>query len=760
MNIFKKRAAFVTLIYLLFFTLCAQAELTLNLDKSKLVACSFESSDELSLLNWIEKSDWLNVMSLRVPAKGDGKNDDTNAIQYALNQLSPDPGGYKAVYLPAGIYKITKTLHLENIEGTKLVGDGANTILKWDGARDKSMFWSDGVSRHSYLGIVFDGAGKASVGIDHASRSKYETRVIHEHLQFKNFTVAGIRVGYKQIVASAEMMFNNLLFNNNKVGLLLLSANDYNNTIDGCHFEDNEISISAARGNIVVRNSRFERSRNTDLLLGAHSHSVRRSISVDSNSFIHVPRGPAASAPITIQDVYVKSWKNKKGAIISGLRGPVIIFDSTFVNPPDNTTPILYFDHPSYMNQIGLVYNTSCDNCRKLYHIDRNSEIVNLGKTNNTGSSLSGAERFLMNRVVSQKIVIDVKKDCGVTNNGFIEDTVRIQNCIDRHQKSSWNTELYFPSGTYIIRDTLKLVNSSFKFSGSGWHSQIILKGDSGNTLEIQNPQGLIIEGLAIGGSDRITKIAQTGLVSGYVHYKNVYAYHDDENRRNGFLLENLPENTYVIGSHVDGTFRIKDSENANILMSNLMSVNLSISQSSASPRGILGILNFVSCCSKFPLELNQVKNITITDWYNEQSEHLLKINGSKKFKSRITLSHTEANFENIKSSVLNNYYGDLIQFGGNHGQAGVKNSRKFEVNNAGNPNIFMVGNMVWHNKPSATDINVNLKGFANVIDDFDNAPYTFYNDKMSEKSKQHIVAALHDFRTLGAYDRKLNYCQ
>lgn len=62
----------------------------------------------------------INVKDPQYGAVGDGVADDTAAIQAALDAV---PAGGRAVYLPAGRYKVTSTLRL-TVDGTTLYGDG------------------------------------------------------------------------------------------------------------------------------------------------------------------------------------------------------------------------------------------------------------------------------------------------------------------------------------------------------------------------------------------------------------------------------------------------------------------------------------------------------------------------------------------------------------------------------------------------------------------------------------------------------------
>ncbi len=55
-------------------------------------------------------------------ATGDGKSDDTVALQKALDALRDEKGQTRAVYLPAGTYRITRTLTLPRKPGAKPSG--------------------------------------------------------------------------------------------------------------------------------------------------------------------------------------------------------------------------------------------------------------------------------------------------------------------------------------------------------------------------------------------------------------------------------------------------------------------------------------------------------------------------------------------------------------------------------------------------------------------------------------------------------------
>ncbi|HZY83823.1 MAG TPA: glycosyl hydrolase family 28-related protein, partial [Gemmataceae bacterium] len=98
-------------------------------------------------------------------AKGDGKADDTAALQRALDELVKHEKSC-VLYVPAGKYRLTRTVKTVRKGHTDcfcvaVVGeDPATTALVWDGEAGGTMFqwdaWYSQVTR-----LALDGAGKA-----------------------------------------------------------------------------------------------------------------------------------------------------------------------------------------------------------------------------------------------------------------------------------------------------------------------------------------------------------------------------------------------------------------------------------------------------------------------------------------------------------------------------------------------------------------------------------------------------------------------
>jgi hypothetical protein len=104
----------------------------------------------------------------RFGAKGDGKSDDSKALQRAIDSLSCPPTqfnmdkqGYMVLYLPAGTYCISATLLLKGKIGVSIIGeDPGRTIIKWTGGDKDTLLWADGSAYFRIARLSWDAGGR------------------------------------------------------------------------------------------------------------------------------------------------------------------------------------------------------------------------------------------------------------------------------------------------------------------------------------------------------------------------------------------------------------------------------------------------------------------------------------------------------------------------------------------------------------------------------------------------------------------------
>jgi hypothetical protein len=111
-------------------------------------------------------------------AVGDGKADDTAALQRALDAIKAPVarngvGTNKTIFLPAGRYRITGTLRLQSEHSAiELIGSGAPwshtdpTVIHYDGPAQQPALLMRGVNQSILRNLAIDGGGKARAAIE------------------------------------------------------------------------------------------------------------------------------------------------------------------------------------------------------------------------------------------------------------------------------------------------------------------------------------------------------------------------------------------------------------------------------------------------------------------------------------------------------------------------------------------------------------------------------------------------------------------
>jgi hypothetical protein len=723
-------------------------------------------SAQLPVLAWEPRSDWQNVKT--TGAAGDGTTDDTAAIQKVLDAAQDGT----TVYLPPGTYRITKTLTLLGPRhGFLLIGHGRETTLSWDGADGGKLFMDDGVAYSRFVGIQFEGHGKAAIGFYHYSDRRFETEVRHQHLAFSNFTEAGVLAEPKDKFALSETLFDNCLFENCAVGVSFTQFNDYDFTFDGCEFRTCGTAVDCVHGNFYVRDCRFEESRDVDIRSSPeHGSSVRRCISVGSKQFIRYSH-PVST--MTIEGCLVSGWLSPDGAIsLSG--APIVLFDCTFTNGPANSAPVKL---PGGAQRLLISQNTA-PGAPGLFQPGHNGRIYEIPAGQRQGAVLEAGQHFLKSTVAVPQRIFDAKRDFGAKADGTTDDTAAVQQAIDAARAAGQGAIAYLPTGNYVIRETLRLRGGGYTVGGSGWCTRLLWRGAEGGTLIlVEAPQNLTLEHLNAGSHDagamnNGVDILQTGTTGpSLMTYDGVYTFgmYQKQPFRKGFQFKNLGPQDEVRLPHVQGNLHVTDCAQATILGGCTYEGSVVVDGKDLRRSGLLGFMTRLATVCTHGLYLRDNQSIVMSDFYVEQSDNGFVFEGEPGLPpGRATIQGAKVHFtvgkdEPGKGTAMEIHdYAGQVFFG--HSQFYVEPT-DVRLRHTGTApfDLFLLGICFYRTRPAvevAPSAHVWLLGNDTAGEIPETAPGVRFDaaDTLPPERWPEISRALDDLRRLGAADLRLNH--
>lgn len=741
-------------------------KLLLSVITSFLLLCAGEriaqAAPDLPVLNWQERSDWLNVVT-DCGANGADTLDDTAAIQSALNQNN---NSYrpKPVYLPAGTYYISSTLRLTNNTGGLIIGNGRDTKIVWTGVQDGAMFWSDGCTRFRYVGIVWDGNNIAGVGVDHASTTLYESRIRHQNEKFINFRIAGIRGGQGSTTPSAEFYVDNCLFYHCTRGFSTnMAGNYYNNMFTGCEFQDNDYGIFALNCN--VRDCHFERSATADMYFWPHSYTVRRCTSIGSKRFV-LGSGSGSNMPILIQDCRVSGWTATDGAIQAGSRGPLLIFDNTFTNPPSTAAPIVLANSSNNLQPLIHSRNTSTATST-LINPGGNSSIYEIIGGIRGPSSITASTSFFHQTAFVPSSIIDVKTDYGAVGNNVADDTIPLRNAIAAAKAQGNNCMVYFPTGEYKVTGILDLQGTAGNYSigGNGARTIIHYSGPS-HCFLLKDPHNLRIEQLNIDAPIGIAKVRQysTAATASSVVYDGVYVTIGGKQPYTttnlGLELNDLPAEASVLVDHFDGHILLRNCAQSTVLVNEMMDGTLKVINSNNTPRtGFFGINTRVVSGNDYDTVIYDHESVVIGDCYAESTDHsLITQNSANTGTGHVTIKYTKIGTNNNEVFTIGHYRGRIAVFGGM-----FYPQNPTVLTKSGNTNpmtLIFCGNSFVPQAPTLNGLgtNVTLVAVRNILTGTSTGMWDNTGPSLPSSGVAELAYALDDFRQLGQVDLAKNF--
>ncbi|MFA4016810.1 MAG: hypothetical protein RUDDFDWM_001921 [Candidatus Fervidibacterota bacterium] len=428
-------------------------------------------------------------------AKGDGISDDTEALQRALDAIRPQTPKSVVLFIPSGIYRITKTLnvireaHSESQHITIVGENPEKTVIKWDGEKDGIMLhygaWYSRMCR-----LTLDGSQKAKTAI--LCGPRFVTYNEFTDMIFRDVGF-GIEAGRHGTMGIAETVVARCHFIRcSQAGISIQNWNSLDWFIWHCVFEDCRIGVTNAfgAGNYHVYESIFRNSTESDMSMGHAAYfSIRGNFSSGSRSFFRAG-WLGACGFVTLQSNFVVDAKDV--AVEVNNLGPVFMIDNIF---KVKSSPVIRIRPDAALFSVGNVFTSK--------------DAISCGKDSMViGDKLAKYEEIKTPKMelpnfppVEKLPVIEVPSGCSAEE---------IQRAIEKAKNlGAEKTIVHLPAGTYNIDRTLIIPEGCelrLVGDGGGDGKGTILRWvgkANGPVIRVSGPTHVRFSGFSINGSGK-----------------------------------------------------------------------------------------------------------------------------------------------------------------------------------------------------------------------------------------------------------------
>lgn len=264
-------------------------------------------------------------------AIGDGKADDTAALQRALDDLTKHEKAC-VLFIPRGTYRLTatvKTVRKEHSDGMGIavIGeDPATTVLRWDGSQDGTLFqWDAWYSKISRL--TLDGAKRAGTALLYGPA--FSTYNQTSDIIFRD-AKSGLVFGANETNGQAENEVLRCQFIRCETGVQTVNWNSMDIWVWYSRFEECGRGVHNVMGNWHVWNSLFLRSHTADMSTqNLMAFSVVNNTSIGSRCFFDFSTGHTWGSPVSLSGNRILD-PTGDWAVLLDNAGPYLLVDNVF----------------------------------------------------------------------------------------------------------------------------------------------------------------------------------------------------------------------------------------------------------------------------------------------------------------------------------------------------------------------------------------------------------------------------------------------
>ena len=293
---------------------------------------------------------------------GDGKADDTAAIQKGLDLIRPEDSKRKILYFPAATYRITGMIqavrekHRES-QGIGLQGEGPDkSVLVYDGKGNEPMLrWGAWYSTIRSLGFQpkeveggrreVEGGAKPMAGIWFGP--KFSTANEVSDCTFRDLPIA-LQAGDGTTQGQAEVAVRRCVFERCGIGVSIQNWNSLDWWVWDSTFRDCGLGLSNVPGcgNFYAYRCDFEGSTEADARIGhLGGFGLVGNRSRGSKLFLDFQYGHSAGGNITLQENRVAEGTHPEGlSVYIGNAGPALLLDNDFLPAAGVKGPAIRFE--------------------------------------------------------------------------------------------------------------------------------------------------------------------------------------------------------------------------------------------------------------------------------------------------------------------------------------------------------------------------------------------------------------------------------